>query len=38
LQVLTFCHVSLPKHCALLPQSCHMPLFPYPQFVHPNSV
>ena len=29
LQVLTFFHVSLPKHCAL-------PL--YPQFVHPNSV
>lgn len=38
LQVLTFFHVSLPKHCALLPQSCHIPFPLYPQFIHPNSV
>jgi hypothetical protein len=39
LQVLTFFHVSLPKHCARLPQSCNLPPPPhYPQFVHPNSV
>jgi len=38
LQVLTSFHVSLPKHCALLPRSCHVPLPPYPPFVHPNSV